>query len=93
MNPEGRKTFNSRLSIDQRIQEIYEAPETTSPSPSGNGQTQQTTSTPNQTEYQKKIALIKSQAKLNELKQKYPHIFPQGQTLNPPSASSHPSPR
>lgn len=83
MNPEGRKTPNTGSSIDQRIKKAIEQRDHTTASQGRNGQTPPTTSAPSHTELQQK---------LNELKQKYPHLFPQNQTPNSPSASSNPSP-
>ncbi|MBK1987922.1 hypothetical protein A0J48_010280 [Sphaerospermopsis aphanizomenoides BCCUSP55] len=90
MNPEGKKTLNTGANIDKRIQKSIEARDQTNASQSG--QTSKTKSAQNQETLQEKIARIKSQAKLNALKQQHPHLFPNTQTPNSPSASSEPSP-
>lgn len=92
MNPEGKITPNTSSSPDQRAKKRIEERDRTKPSQTTTGKTQPTTSGQTQTPLQQQLAALKSQEKLNELKQKHPHLFPQNQTPKPPSASSGPSP-
>ncbi len=92
MNPEGRKTPNIGSNIDERIRKGIEERDATKASLGKNAQTQQTKPNAGQTELQKKLDALKSQQKLNELKQRYPGLSPQNQTPNSPSASSGASP-